>query len=76
MDGKLSVHNLKQTQVTVEVTKLLSGEVQTSKPEATAEKLARGLRSVNPLNRLRWKLTLEPGQEQEVTYTYTVLVRR
>ena len=76
VDGKLSVHNLKQTQVTVEITKLLSGEVQASKPEAAAEKLAGGLRAVNPLNRLRWTLTLEPGQEQQITYAYQVLVRR
>ena len=62
VDGKLSVHNLKQSKVTVEVTKLLSGDVQSSKPEAAAEKLARGLRAVNPLNRLRWTLTLSPAR--------------
>lgn len=76
VDGKLSVHDLKPDSVTVEITKLLSGEVQASKPEAGIEKLAAGLRSVNPLSRLRWTLTLKPGEEQQITYTYQVLVRR
>jgi hypothetical protein len=76
VDGKLSVHNLKPDGVTVEITKLLSGDVQATKPEAAAEKLAGGLRAVNPLNRLRWTLTLKPGEEQQITYAYQVLVRR
>ncbi len=76
VDGKLSLHNMKKTPVTVEITKTLTGEVQSSKPEAKVEKLARGLRSANPRERLRWKVTVAPGEEQQVDYTYNVLVRR
>ena len=76
VDGKLSVHNLKPDTVTIETTKLLSGEVQSTEPQATIDKLAGGLRSVNPQCRLRWKVTLEPGKEQQITYSYKVLVRR
>ncbi len=76
VDGKLSLRNMKKTPVTVEITKALTGEVQSSKPEATVEKLARGLRSANPRERLRWKVTVAPGEEQQIEYTYNVLVRR
>jgi hypothetical protein len=76
VDGRLSLRNLKREPVTVEITKMLTGEVQSSKPEAKVEKLARGLRGVNSRDRLSWTVTVAPGEEQQVEYTYEVLVRR
>jgi len=75
IEGNLSVENFLAKSVTLEITKTVSGEVKSSAPEADIEKVARGLRGVNPLNVLTWTLELNPGQVQDVTYAYDVYVR-
>jgi hypothetical protein len=36
--------------------------------------LAKGLRAVNPRQKLDWKVDLKPGEKKTVTYTYTVYI--
>jgi hypothetical protein len=74
IEGKLSVENFLAKPITLEITKTLSGEVKASTPKADVEKVARGLRGVNPVNVLTWTLELKAGQAQDVTYTYDVYV--
>ena len=75
IEGKLSIKNFQAKSITLEITKKVSGEVKSSMPEADIEKIARGLRGVNPSNVLTWTLELAPGQEEEITYAYDVYVR-
>jgi len=75
IEGKLSVENFLAKPITLEITKTVSGEVQSSTPKADIEKVARGLRSVNPVNVLTWTIELKPGQTRDVTYAYDVYVR-
>jgi hypothetical protein len=75
IEGKLSVKNFQAKSITLEITKRVSGEVKSSAPKADIEKVARGLRGVNPSNVLTWTLELEPGQTEEITYAYDVYVR-
>jgi len=60
--GELSVTSFRQEAITLEITKTLTGEVQSTNPEAKVEKLATGLQHLNPLAR------------QEVTYVYRIYV--
>lgn len=76
VEGKLLLHNFKDEAVTVKVTKTVTGEVQTSTPEAKVDKLAKGLRAENPRSRLTWEIPLAAGAETEITYLYRVLIRR
>jgi len=76
VEGTLRLRNFKDEAVTVKITKLVTGEVAASSPEAEVEKLAKGLRQVNPRSRLTWEISLDPGQEREVTYVYKVFIRR
>ncbi len=75
--GELAVTNFKDEPVTLEITKLLSGEVQKSAGDPQIVRLARGLRSVNPASRLVWKLEVKPGKEnlKKLEYVYQVYVR-
>jgi len=75
--GELAVTNYKDEPVTLEITKLLSGEVQKSAGDPQIVRLARGLRSVNPASRLVWKLEVKPGKEnlKKLEYVYQVYVR-
>ena len=75
VDGKMRVVNLKAEPITLEVVKNLSGEVKQTSPEAKVQRLSRGLRRMNPLHVLTWHLTLKPGEEKELAYTYVALIR-
>jgi hypothetical protein len=76
LEGKLRIINYKSEAINVEITKILSGEVTQSMPEAKIKKLARGLSRMNPVNELTWSFTLKPAEEKEITYTYDALIRR
>ncbi|MFO7955893.1 MAG: hypothetical protein R6X33_02205 [Candidatus Brocadiia bacterium] len=75
LTGELTVTNFKKDDVKLEITKLLSGELQSADGEPELRKLARGLRRVNPRGRLRWTIELQPGRQEELTYTYEVYLR-
>lgn len=74
IDGKLTVTNFKAEHITLEITKMLSGEVKQSQPEAKVETLAKGLRRVNPNKKLTWTIDLDAGGSAKLEYTYEVYV--
>ena len=76
VEGKLSVTNFQDKEIMLEITKMLSGEMKTAEPEAKIEKMARGLRRMNPAVKLTWEIELAAGEHKEVGYTYDVYVRR
>jgi cell division inhibitor SulA len=76
VEGKLSVNNLQQKAITLEITKTLSGEVKASEPKAAIEKQARGLRRMNGIVKLAWTIELGPGEHKDLSYKYEVYVRR
>jgi hypothetical protein len=74
--GELAVRNFKDEKIHMEISKTFSGELKTSDPKAKLTQLARGLKRMNPVNLLKWELDIPGGGSQNITYTYTVLVRR
>jgi hypothetical protein len=76
VEGELSVTNFQQKDITLEITKILSGEVKLSQPEAKVETLAKGLKRVNPNKKLTWTINLEAGGSTQLDYTYEVYVKR
>lgn len=74
--GDLSILNLQDKAIDLEITKSLSGEVKSSDPTARIEKLAAGLRRMNGLRKLTWSLQLNPGEKKDVSYVYEVYIRR
>lgn len=74
--GTLSVTNYKGEVISLEIAKILSGEVQSATPEAEDVVLARGLARMNPTHLLTWTIQLKPGQHREITYAYEALIRR
>jgi hypothetical protein len=76
IEGKLSVANHKDASIALEVKKTLSGEVKSMSMEAEDVALARGLRRMNPVHQLTWTFELDPGEREEITYTYVALIRR
>jgi len=76
VQGELSVVNAQNKSITMEITKMLSGEVKSVEPDAEQEKMAQGLRRMNGLTKLTWTIELTPGQERRLSYVYDVYVRR
>ena len=76
IEGTLYLCNYKPHAITVEVEKTLSGEVLEAAEEPRIEQLGRGLRQVNPLNRLAWRVELPAREELTITYRYRALARR
>jgi hypothetical protein len=73
--GEMKLKNRLDKDVTVEVTKNLSGEVISTVPDAEDTPTARGLRWVNPRHVLVWEIELKAGEEKMLSYTYQVYVR-
>jgi hypothetical protein len=76
VEGKLSATNLQDKPITLEITKVLSGEVKAMQPEAKLEKMAKALRAVNANVKLTWTMELGAGEKKDISYTYEVYVRR
>lgn len=73
--GTLTMRSHMDREVSVEVTKLLTGEVTETSPQAEVVKLAAGLQRANPRSRLTWEMPLPAGETVQMTYVYNVFVR-
>ncbi len=77
VQGELALSNFKKEPVTVKITKTVSGEVLETDSDPNINKLATGLRLVNPRSELTWNIQVKPGKDNAVklTYIYEVYVR-
>jgi hypothetical protein len=76
IEGELRIENFKDKPIATEISKTFSGEFVSSTPDAHVQQLARGLKTMNPTTVLTWHLEVNPDEEKEITYRYTVLIRR
>lgn len=76
VDGTLTVKNMKDETIRVNVKKELIGAVLEVGQDGKVTKTATKLAAVNPQSVLEWEFVLAPGVEKELTYKYKVLVRR
>lgn len=75
--GTIAITNYKSETVTLEISKVLSGDVVSADGDPEINKLAEGLRSVNSTSELKWNLEIKPGvdNKQVFEYSYTVYVQ-
>jgi hypothetical protein len=73
--GQLPIVNFKNGDVTLSITKDLSGEVIATSPGAKVAQLAKGPRRANPHTQLSWELPIKARGKTEAEYTYKVYVR-
>lgn len=70
--GRIEIRNRKPNEVKLEVRKGLIGEV-VSASGGEALKEPTSMWEVNPVSRIKWDLTLKPGETRVLEYTYTIL---
>lgn len=76
VEGKLFVKNHKNKNVTMEITKMLTGEVLEASHSPEITKIAAGIKfkGVNNESEITWNFPLKSGEEMELTYNYQVYV--
>ena len=74
LKGTIQIANRKSETVTLEIAKILTGEVKQADANPKITSLAKGLRAVNSRQKLDWKIELKPGEKKTLTYTYTVYI--
>lgn len=70
----LTMHNRKQEDVKVRVSKLLLGEVTASEGSPKVTKTAKGLSDVNPGAKVVWERDLKAGEQVTLTVTYKAYI--
>ena len=75
MRGTLKATNFKDKNITLTITKELSGEVVKTAPVAKVEQTARGLKKVNPKSVLTWEVPIKSRDKIQIDYGYKVYVR-
>ncbi len=75
VEGTLKLHNYRSIPAKVVAKLQFSGEFVSAEKEPMARLMETGIYSVNPRRELTWELTLQPGEELSVKYSYTVLVQ-
>lgn len=73
--GEVQLCNHRKESVEIVVRREFSGELLSSVGEPETKLLERGVYSVNRRQELVWTLTLAPGEERLLDYTYDVLVQ-
>lgn len=75
IEGTLKVKNYKSSGVHLAIGKTVRGKVVSQSGEGKSIALGDGIVSDNPSTHLTWDITLRPGEERTLTYSYTVWIR-
>jgi len=72
--GQLTASNHRKENVKLLIRRRFSGDLLEADGQRQCTLLEEGVYSVNKRNELNWTITLKPGEEQTLSYRYTVLV--
>jgi len=75
VDGKLQVNNHRKEVVSMFIRRRFSGELKKADGKPSCRLEPEGVFSVNKRNECEWHIKVKPGQEINIDYRYTVLVR-
>lgn len=74
LKGTLEVKNRKNEQVTLKITRWVTGEVISAEGNPTITKALKGLRQVNSSAKIEWEVPVEAGKDKKLTFLYKVYV--
>lgn len=70
IEGKLFVHNLRNKNALVRITKRFSGTKIKAEENPEITLLPEGVFNINERNEVVWNLNLKPGEDKVITYSY------
>lgn len=75
VEGEIRANNHRKETIKLVIRRRFSGDLLKADESPHSTLLEEGVWSVNKRNQLTWTLSLKPGEEVQLTYRYTVLVR-
>jgi hypothetical protein len=75
VEGTLKIKNYKSKEVRLNIAKTLRGSVDSQTDNGKTEKLGEAIAVDNPMSRLTWEITLQPGEEKTIHYRYKIWLR-
>ncbi|MFI4911256.1 MAG: hypothetical protein ACIAQZ_06265 [Sedimentisphaeraceae bacterium JB056] len=76
IEGSLFVTNAKKEAVDVEISKVLTGKILNTSPDAQIEKTATNVGQVNETQKLKWNVEVDASDKLELKYSYKAYLRR
>ena len=70
IEGKLYLENFKSEPVPIEITRDITGDVLEANHEGEIAKEGKRVHRINPDSSISWDISLEPGEDITITYTY------
>ncbi|MBL7727924.1 MAG: hypothetical protein JNM68_09565 [Dinghuibacter sp.] len=74
LKGKIKLANYQQKKIKISITKTVVGETGALSHNGTSVKLKLNGNVLNPTSRITWEVELNPGEQQTVSYEYSILV--
>lgn len=74
LKGKIKLVNYQQKKIKISITKTVVGETGALSHNGTSVKLKLNGNVLNPTSRITWEVELNPGEQQTVSYEYSILV--
>lgn len=75
VEGTLQVHNYKNTDAPLHITRNFVGEVISASHEGKSHKTAALVQAMNPSSVIEWQIPMKAGEQVTIKYRYKFLVR-
>jgi hypothetical protein len=76
LKGTLRIQNRKGEAIKLKITKDLTGEVISADGKPTIKAVGKGLRAVNPHQKIEWTVSMKGGESAVIGYSYKVYINR
>lgn len=74
LKGQVKLANYQQKKIKLSITKIVNGETGTISHNGTSVKLKMNRNALNATSRITWEVELNPGEQQTISYEYSILV--
>ncbi len=74
--GTIQIKSFKSEDIRLEVRKFLTGSDVQADNSGKVTTIATTLRAINPQQKIEWSLSIKPGEEKRLTYSFKVYVAR
>lgn len=74
LKGQIKLVNFQQKKIKISVTKYVNGETTNISNNGTSLKVKMNSDALNPTSKITWEVELNPGEQQTITYSYSLYV--
>jgi hypothetical protein len=75
VEGTLKVHNYKNTEAPLHITRNITGELISTTNDGKSRKTATAIQALNPSSIVEWEIPIKAGEQISIKYRYKFLIR-